>query len=154
MKTGETSQFIDMEVWRDAQDLAVAVYGDVFELRDFFFSDQIKRAAVPISNKVAEGAERGSNVDFARFLDVVRGARRRPAGSAGPEGVSILGALWAVCEHIAKGSCGEGRSMYLLAVRLGYVDEQTVKVRVSSCESISRQLSGFAKYLRTNSGSP
>ena len=44
----------------------MAVYGDVFELRDFFFSDQIKRAAVPISNKVAEGAERGSK--FALIL--------------------------------------------------------------------------------------
>ena len=36
--------------------------------RDFSFRDQIKRAAVSISNNNAEGFDRNSNADFTRFL--------------------------------------------------------------------------------------
>jgi len=110
--------FEDMEVWQDAQYLAVDVYGDFAEYRDFTFVDQIKRAAVSISNNVAEGAERSTKPDFARFLD------------------------------IAKGSSGEVRSMYRLAERLKFIEEATATRRHGQCKSIPRQLGGFAKHLR------
>ena len=41
-----------MEVWRDAQDLAVSVYRDFAKVKDYSFCDQIKRAVVSISNNV------------------------------------------------------------------------------------------------------
>ena len=107
-----------MEVWRDAQDLAVAVYEDFQRCKDFSFNDQIKRAVVSISNNVAEGSERATSVDFARFLD------------------------------IAKGSTGEVRSMYRLAARLEFCSRETAEARCATCRSISRQLAGFAKHLR------
>ena len=110
--------FEEMEVWSDAQDLAVNVYSDFKEVRDYSFCDQIKRAAVSVSNNIAEGAERKTSVDFARFLD------------------------------IAKGSSGEVRSMYHLAVKLGFLANSVAKIRCEQCESISKQLAGFAKYLR------
>ena len=91
--------FEEMEVWRDAQDLAVDVYNDYSKVKDYSFCDQIKRAAVSISNNVAEGADRGTAVDFARFLD------------------------------IAKGSVGEVRSMYRLALKLNFVSEDTCRLR-------------------------
>jgi len=47
---GDYKDFEEMEVWQDAQDLAVDVYGDFIKCRDFSFADQIKRAAVSISN--------------------------------------------------------------------------------------------------------
>jgi four helix bundle protein len=87
----EYKDFEDMEVWQDAQDLAVEVYEDFAGVRDFSFCDQIKRAVVSITNNIAEGSERTTPTDFSRFLD------------------------------IAKGSCGEVRSMYRLAVRLKFV---------------------------------
>lgn len=111
--------FEEMEVWQDAQDLAVDVYADFAQARDFTFTDQIKRAVVSISNNVAEGAERSTASDFARFLD------------------------------IAKGSTGEVRSMYRLAARLGFASAELSDTRCARCKSISRQLAGFAKYLRT-----
>jgi four helix bundle protein len=80
----EYKDFEDMEVWQDAQDLAVEVYEDFAGVRDFSFCDQIKRAVVSITNNIAEGSERTTPTDFSRFLD------------------------------IAKGSCGEVRSMYRL----------------------------------------
>jgi len=113
-----------MEVWQAAQDLAVDVYEDFAAVRDFSFCDQIKRAAVSISNNIAEGSERGTNLEFARLLD------------------------------ISKGSNGEVRSMYRLAERLRFVDESKLDQRRAQCKSISRQLSGFAKYLRAHPKPP
>jgi four helix bundle protein len=48
----EYKDFEEMEVWQDAQDLAVDVYEDFASVRDFSFCDQIKRAAVSISNNI------------------------------------------------------------------------------------------------------
>ena len=45
--------FEEMEVWREACDLAADVYRDFRNLKDFSFADQIKRAAVSISNNIA-----------------------------------------------------------------------------------------------------
>ena len=110
--------FEEMKVWQDSQDLAVDVYTDFHGVKDFSFCDQIKRAVVSISNNIAEGSERLSAKDFARYLDV------------------------------SKGSCGEVRSMYRLAQRLKFIGDETVHQRCGQCESISRQLGGFAKHLR------
>jgi four helix bundle protein len=110
--------FTEMSVWQHAQQLCLDAYLDMKNCKDFTFCDQIKRAALSISNNIAEGAERSTSSEFARFLD------------------------------IAKGSTGEVRSMYLLAVRLGYVKESTGRERCDTCIKISKQLAGFAKYLR------
>lgn len=110
--------FEDMEVWQDAQDLAVEIYNDLASVRDYSFSDQLKRASVSISNNIAEGAERETDTDFARFLD------------------------------IAKGSTGEVRSMFRLGVRLEHFDKKTANLRAKQCKHISKQLAGFARYLR------
>lgn len=110
--------FEDMEVWQDAQELAVEIYNDLSLVKDYSFSDQLKRASVSISNNIAEGAERETDTDFARFLD------------------------------ISKGSTGEVRSMYRLGVRLGHFNHETADARTNQCKHISKQLAGFAKYLR------
>ncbi|MGJ8652024.1 MAG: four helix bundle protein [Opitutaceae bacterium] len=110
--------FTEMKVWQDAQGLAVIVYTDFASNKDYSFNDQIKRAAVSISNNIAEGAERSTPTEFSRFLD------------------------------IAKGSTGEVRSMYLLAARLNFISTDKVTERIELCIEISKQLAGFAKYLR------
>lgn len=107
-----------MEVWQDARRLAVDVYRDFSSVKDFSFCDQIKRAAISISNNVAEGCGRTTKPDFARFLD------------------------------IAKGSSAEVRSMYRIAESLRFVSSETAQVRCLQRETISKQIGGFAKYLR------
>jgi four helix bundle protein len=68
--------------------------------RDFGFRDQIQRASVSIMNNIAEGFTRGSNPDFARFLDM------------------------------ARGSCGEVCSMLYAAEDLNYISgENAAKLR-------------------------
>ena len=119
MKDGGFKTFEEMDVWRLAQELAVSVYSDFSNVKDYSFCDQIKRAAVSISNNIAEGSERTTSTEFSRFLD------------------------------IAKGSAGEVRSMYRLAVQLGFVDKGTADQRCLQCASVSKQLGGFAKFLRS-----
>jgi len=118
MKNDKLKDFEDMQVWQDAQDLAVEIYTDFAQVRDFSFCDQIKRAGISILNNIAEGSERGTYADFSRFLD------------------------------IAKGSTGEVRSMYLLGARLNLIDPARLIERRAACLEISKQLAGFAKYLR------
>lgn len=118
MKSDELKDFEEMQVWKDAQGLAVEVYSTFSGCKDYSFVDQIKRASVSVSNNIAEGFDRNSNVDFARFLD------------------------------IAKGSCSEVRSMVLLADKLGYADSSTCYELRGRCLGISKQLAGFAKFLR------
>jgi hypothetical protein len=65
-----------------------------------------------------------------------------------PEGVSVRVPIGQLSEHISKGSTGEVRSMYCLAARLGFIDDQKLTDRRGKCKSISRQLGGFAKHLR------
>jgi len=122
--TDGLKDFEDMEVWQDAQDLAYEIYNDLSTVKDYSFADQLKRAAVSVSNNIAEGAERETDVDFARFLD------------------------------IAKGSTGEVRSMYRLAARLKHCDAATANQRAKQCKHISKQLAGFARYLRKRNRRP
>ena len=91
--------FEDLRIWKDARRLVSNVYRDfgtgTEAERDFGFRNQVQRCAVSVMNNMAEGFERSTDVEFARFLD------------------------------IAKGSCGEVRSMYDIAEEIGYVPKET-----------------------------
>ena len=85
-------RFEHLRIWQQARVLVRGVYSDSHDWngsRDFGFKDQIQRAGVSIMNNIAEGLERTTDSDFAKFLDY------------------------------AKGSCGEIRSMYYIAVDSG-----------------------------------
>ena len=68
---------------------------------------------------VAEGFERSTDADFARFLD------------------------------IAKGSCGEVRSLYYAAEDLGYVPPEVADQRRSRSRQISAGIASLASHLRS-----
>lgn len=65
--------FEELEVWKRACQLAVQVYRELRESRDFALRDQMQRAAVSIASNIAEGAERGGK-EFGRFLTIARGS--------------------------------------------------------------------------------
>jgi len=73
-----------MEVWQDAQDLACDPYNDLSLVKDHSFADQLNRAAVSISNNIAEGAERETDLEFARFLGYRERINRRSAKYVSP----------------------------------------------------------------------
>src|SRR5215475_14617748 len=84
-------RFEDLPVWQDAAELARMVY-EFMDLETFRrhpgLRDQLERAALSISNNIAEGFERGSTNELLAFL------------------------------YIARGSAGEVRSMLLFAERM------------------------------------
>jgi len=111
-------KFEDIIAWQKARKLSLVVYRIFGKQRDFKFRDQIQSAAVSIMNNVAEGFERRGDKEFSRFL------------------------------FIAKGSCGEIRSMIYLAQDLKYLSTQDFKSVYDLTVEISRMLSGFIKALK------
>ena len=71
------SRFEDLPVWNSAIDLAAHIY-DFTEKPEFrrrhSLRDQIERAAVSVSNNIAEGFERGTNNELLSFLYISRGS--------------------------------------------------------------------------------
>lgn len=64
--------FREYPVWQEAVDFASMVYEVTGKLPWFErkgLCDQLQRAVVTISSKIAEGAARSSDADFAHFLD-------------------------------------------------------------------------------------
>jgi four helix bundle protein len=70
---GQYHSFEELEVWKRACLLAVAVFEAWRDTREFVLRDQMQRAAVSVPSNIAEGAERGGK-DFERFLRMARGS--------------------------------------------------------------------------------
>jgi four helix bundle protein len=90
--------FEDLIVWQKAIEFVKEVYLITNEgnlKRDFGLRDQMRRAAVSIPTNIAEGFERASRKEYLLFL------------------------------NIAKGSAGETRSLFRVALKVGYFDRPT-----------------------------
>lgn len=119
------SRFEELPVWKDAIELAVQVYhltGRPGFKDQYSLKDQIERAAVSVSNNVAEGFERGTTNELLTFL------------------------------YIARGSSGEVRSMLCLIECLpGFTDLRSeISDLKSKAESVSRQLRAWADSLQNS----
>ena len=110
-------RFEDVIAWQKAKGLAVQIYTLFENSKDFGFKDQIQHAAVSIMNNIAEGFERKGNKEFAYFL------------------------------YIAKGSCGEVRSMLILAKELKKISEKDFETLFIQTEEISKIIAGLIKSL-------
>lgn len=110
-------KFEDILSWQKAKNLSLSIYTIFQENKDFSFKDQIQRASVSVMNNIAEGFERKGDKELSHFL------------------------------FIAKGSCGEIRSMLYLASELNYISEKDFKKMYNETIEISKMLSGFIKTL-------
>lgn len=63
-------KFEDLIVWQKAQDLAVEFYSIFKNSKEFDLRSQVIRAALSISNNIAEGFDRHSKKEFIRFLNI------------------------------------------------------------------------------------
>ncbi|WP_107037822.1 four helix bundle protein [Brumimicrobium mesophilum] len=110
-------KFEEIQSWQKAKELTVGVYKNFSDNKDYGFKDQIQRASVSVMNNIAEGFESQTNKMFIRYL------------------------------YIAKGSCGEVRSMLYLAKEFNYITvEQFEKLSNLSLDA-TRLISGFIKKL-------
>ena len=112
-----TQSFKELLVWQQASDFSVDIYKTFAKNRDFSFKDQIQRAALSISNNVAEGYARRSDKALRNFL------------------------------LIAKGSAAEVESMLLIALKLEYITPDMQIELDRRIQEIGRLLSGFINKL-------
>jgi four helix bundle protein len=116
-------RFEDLPVWQAASSLAVRVFalGEQNPLRRHrSLRDQIERAALSVSNNIAEGFERGTTNELLAFL------------------------------YIARGSAGEVRSKLCVMDRMAAFSglKSEISDLKSLAESILRQLRGWAQHLQ------
>ena len=118
-------RFEQLPVWQAGIKLAGGVYAmterPAFQKR-YSLRDQIERAAVSVSNNIAEGFERGTTQEVLTFL------------------------------YIARGSAGEVRSMLCLLETLAVFSDLKSEISdlKSLAESISRQLRAWADSLQNS----
>lgn len=112
------NRFEDIIAWQEADKLTLDIYNSFRTSKDFSFRDQIQRASVSIMNNIAEGFERSGDKEFKKFL------------------------------YIAKGSCGEVRSMLYLALELKYINQEKFDLNYNQSYKISRVISGLIKALK------
>ena len=116
-------RFEDLPVWQEAIKLANEVYnmteGPGWK-GSYSLRDQLERAALSVSNNIAEGFERGTTKELLAFL------------------------------YISRGSAGEVRSMLCFLERrptLVNLKSQIFNLK-STAESCSRQLGAWADHLQ------
>jgi four helix bundle protein len=116
-------EFEEYECWKRARELTNAVYKvtrDNKSMRDYAFTDQIRRASISVMNNIAEGHERGSNRDFVKFM------------------------------YIARGSAGEVRNMLYIGFDQGYLDQSAFDKLEDISRQTAKACYGLIKYLSKN----
>ena len=114
--------FEELRIWQDAQEIALAVYALLNDNKDYGFRDQIQRAAISISNNIAEGSGYNSDRTMIRYL------------------------------KISRGSCNEVRNMLYLCPKLNYCPEETARELNKRCKSLSNAIGAFISYLENDKG--
>ena len=109
----------ELRIWKDAQNIALKIYGLFKDNKDYGFRDQIQRAAISISNNIAEGAEYNSDRIMIRYL------------------------------RISKGSCGEVKNMLYLCPKIGYCNEGITKELIKKCKTLSNSIGALISYLES-----
>ncbi|RFF27889.1 four helix bundle protein [Wenzhouxiangella sp. 15190] len=110
--------FEDLDVWKRGCRVAVEICSLLRDSREWGLRDQMIRAAISISSNIAEGAERSTPRDFARFLDV------------------------------ARGSAAELRTQLYIAVRAEMVSDQAANSLIMELKEISSMLYSLSQQQR------
>jgi four helix bundle protein len=119
------SNFEELPVWQAATEFALKVFeftnkGDFRGFGDV--RNQLERAAVSISNNIAEGFERGTTVELIHFL------------------------------YISKGSAGECRSMLRMCERAERFSNFKFEISdlIGRAVNVSKQLNGWIESLKNS----
>ena len=108
----------DLNVWSRSKTFAVDIYKAFAACKDRGFKDQITRASVSIPSNIAEGYDRNSKKEFARYL------------------------------NIAKGSCAEVRTQLYISEETGLIDEQDARKLTKESLEITKMLQGLINHCK------
>ncbi len=109
------SSFEDLDVWKRAVALSADLYKGLQDLRDYGFKDQLTRAGLSIASNIAEGMERDSKGDRARYLT------------------------------ISRSSCGEVRTQVYVGIDVGYIDGEIGRRWIKESREIAAMLVGLSR---------
>ena len=112
--------FEDLKVWQRALELCIRVFESLENCKRFGLKDQMERSSLSVPSNIAEGQEKGYPREFVRFL------------------------------RIAKGSCGELRTQFYVAKRLGVISEEIVNAMITESKEISAMIQGLIRSIETN----
>ena len=118
--------FRNLQIWKDAMDLAQEVYEAVEAIpakETYGIVSQMTRAAVSIPSNIAEGSGR-SEKDFAHFLS------------------------------IALGSLYELNTQIMLSERIGYIDNNKSLALQDKADKLQMMISGFRRRLEKGGYEP
>jgi four helix bundle protein len=116
--------FRELKVWEKAHELTLSVYKttSTFPKDELYgLTSQLRRASMSIATNIAEGCGRGSDADFAHFL------------------------------QIAMGSACEAEYQLVLSRDLGYLRPDLYSNLQESLEEVKRMISSLLKTLRAGS---
>ena len=114
-------RFENMAIWQKACDVAdqLCEAADAMERKRLYaFADQLRRAALSVSNNIAEGSGSVSSKDFRNFL------------------------------NYARRSVFECASMILFFERKGYVATESKAQFLPQLSELSRMITGFQRTLK------
>ncbi len=114
--SGEVRHYRDLVVWQKAIAWVEAVYRTAASWptdERFGLTSQIRRAVVSVPSNIAEGCARRGPAEFLRFLS------------------------------IARGSLAEAETQFILANRLGYLEQASLDALLSDSDEVSRMLAGL-----------
>ena len=117
----EVKSYKDLIVWKKSKELAIDIYSvsQSFPKEEIFgITNQLRRAAVSISNNIAEGSGRQYKKDTLQFL------------------------------FISNGSLNEVENIIQIAHELGFINEIKTMEILDKAEEIRRLLKGFIKYFQ------
>ena len=118
---GEMQNHRDLKVWQISIDLVETVYRlsrDWPNHELYGLVSQVRRASVSVPANIAEGAGRRSTGEFIQFVG------------------------------IARGSLAELETLFVVAGRLGYLDDSVLDHLLSDVAEVGRMLTGLMHSLR------
>lgn len=117
-------RFEDLDIWKLAIDIADKLFNvaDSLEEKKFFrFSEQLRAAAMSMSNNIAEGSGSDSDKDFANFL------------------------------NIARRSVFENANILIILHRRNLIPEKQLNEGLEDLDHLGRQITNFKRTLRNQS---
>jgi four helix bundle protein len=105
--------FRSLKVWQKGKELAITIYnmtGKGKFTKDYGLRDQLRRAAVSIPSNIAEGDELNTDKQAIRYF------------------------------YMAKGSSAEVLTQAMIALEIGYLDDDTYREIEYRCIEISKML--------------
>lgn len=113
--------FRSLIVWKKSHQLTIEIYSitkNYPKSEIYGLTSQIRRASSSIPTNIAEGCGRGSEIDFARFL------------------------------QIAMGSASETEYLLMLSKDLGYIDSDIYTKHLNEMQEIKKMLVSLIKKIR------